>query len=159
MYRPSYVANSFLYQAWQEKRTDMDQLKVQKLVYYLNGWFLAIRDTPLVGESFEAWRYGPVLASLYHQFKTAGRDSIRDYAADPDTEGNKAFRVGAKHLHFYEIFDQVWDKHKHYSGFQLSHSTHAEGTPWSEAIKAGQLYLSDDSIRQYFINMARPRST
>ncbi len=136
MYNPTHVANSFLYQALQEERTDMDQLKVQKLVYYLNGWFLAIRGTPVVREGFEAWRYGPVLVSLYHQFKTAGRDHIRDYAVDLGKEGRKVFRVGVKERPFYDIFDRVWGIYKDYSGLQLSHSTHAAGTPWSEAIEA-----------------------
>jgi uncharacterized phage-associated protein len=59
-------------------------LKIQKLVYCLHGWHLATRDSPVVGELFEAWPYGPVLSSIYHEFKKNGKNSIEEYAREID---------------------------------------------------------------------------
>src|SRR5271155_2943676 len=81
-YKPSHVANSFLVRAREDGIVDVDPLKIQKLVYFFHGWFLATRGAPGVGELFEAWPYGPVLSSLYRQFKNCGSRPIEGYAVD-----------------------------------------------------------------------------
>lgn len=43
-------------------------LKLQKLLYYLQGHWLATFDGPLFGDKIEAWRYGPVVPSVYSHF-------------------------------------------------------------------------------------------
>src|SRR5208282_4587731 len=65
------VANWFI-----ENLSRVDPLKLQKLVYFAHGWHLALRDQPLIDELVEAWDYGPVVPSLYHQFKRYGNQSI-----------------------------------------------------------------------------------
>jgi len=44
-------------------------LKLQKLLYYTQAWFLALHDKELFSEDFQAWVHGPVLPSQYHRFK------------------------------------------------------------------------------------------
>lgn len=44
-------------------------LQVIKMVYIAHGYSLALLDEPLVEEAVEAWRYGPVLPSVYHTVK------------------------------------------------------------------------------------------
>ncbi len=156
-YKPSHVANSFLYRARQERIGDVDQLKIQKLVYCLNGWNLAIRGEPIVGELFEAWPYGPVLSSLYHEFKHSGRSPIQQYAKDidPHTGEDKIMMVNLHDIYFSEIFDAVWNKYKELNGLQLSALTHAEGTPWMTSRKSNKNYLDTEEIKQHFIKLAR----
>ena len=36
----------------------MTNLKLQKLLYYMQGFHLAVFDTPLFDEDIEAWQYG-----------------------------------------------------------------------------------------------------
>src|SRR5579864_525141 len=120
-YRPSHVANSFLYRG-KEEGVAIDHLKMQKLVYFLHGWFLATRGEPVVGEKFEAWPYGPVLTSLYHEFKSNGSRPISSYATDidPQTGEFKSLMVNLKDTPFFEVFDRVWKKYMPYSGLRLS---------------------------------------
>ncbi|WP_416207720.1 type II toxin-antitoxin system antitoxin SocA domain-containing protein [Bradyrhizobium sp. SEMIA] len=47
--------------------------RYRSLVYRLHGWSLATRGAPAVGEHFQAWPCGPVLASLYREFKATDR--------------------------------------------------------------------------------------
>lgn len=155
-YKPFWVANSFLYQAKQEKMA-VDHLKLQKLVYCLHGWHLATRTKPVVGEFFEAWPYGPVLPSLYREFKMFGSDPITEYAADIDPHNGerKALMIGKDNANFYEVFERVWRRYRNLSGLQLSALTHASGTPWSKARLRRDDYLSDAEIREAFVALAK----
>jgi uncharacterized phage-associated protein len=44
-------------------------MKLQKLVYYAQGVYTGIVETPLFKETIEAWTYGPISPDLYHKFK------------------------------------------------------------------------------------------
>jgi uncharacterized phage-associated protein len=155
-YKPSHVANSFLYRAKCDGVSDVTPLKIQKLTYFLHGWFLATRNAPVVGEQFEAWPYGPVLPSLYQEFKKNGSKPIDGYAIDidPNTGDNKPLMVALTDKTFFDVFDRVWAKYKPFSGIHLSTLTHAVNTPWDRARKNGQTYLSDVEIKEYFVNTA-----
>ncbi|MGQ4273939.1 Panacea domain-containing protein [Terrihabitans sp. B22-R8] len=154
-YKPSHVANAFLNRARAEGFS-VDQLKIQKLVYFQHGWFLATRNAPAVGDLFEAWPYGPVLSSLYQEFKANGSSPIQGWATDIDplTGDNKALMVNLSDRYFYDVFDQVWNRYKGYSGLYLSNLTHAPGTPWSKARERGATYLKNEEIKEHFIEIA-----
>jgi len=156
VYKPSAVANTFLLRAKEDGVFDIDQLKIQKLVYNLHGWHLAVTDEPAVGEMFEAWPMGPVLSSLYQKFKSYGKSKIDRYAKDidPQTGEEKALAIAPSDERFYKIFNAVWARYKNFSGLQLSALTHAEGTPWSKARASGLQYIDDDDIREHFIGLA-----
>ncbi|MCY4300349.1 MAG: DUF4065 domain-containing protein, partial [Aestuariivita sp.] len=155
-YKPTWVANAFLSSAKADGVNDIDQLKIQKLVYCLHGWYLAIRGEPVVGELYEAWPYGPVLSSLYHEFKWIGRKPIAVYATDidPQTGEKRSLMVAKSDKDFYEVFDRVWDRYKGYTGIHLSKLTHARKTPWFNARKRGDDYILNDEIRSHFVAIA-----
>ena len=50
----------------------ISNLKLQKLVYYAQAWYLAISDEALFEEDFEAWVHGPVIPELYQEYKSFG---------------------------------------------------------------------------------------
>lgn len=155
-YKPSFIANTFLARAYGEQVGDVDQLKIQKLVYFLHGWYLATQDESVINEKFEAWPYGPVLSSLYQDFKRWGRKPLEGYATDidPKTGELKSFVVNQSDKKFYEVFDRVWKKYKPFSGLYLSSLTHAPNTPWSLARNRGNDYLNNDEIKEYFVRLA-----
>lgn len=155
-YKPSYVANAFLEQARQDDLA-ISPLKLQKLMYYLHGWFLATQNEPVVEERFEAWPYGPVLSSIYHDFKRYGYRNIDEYIQDIDPKSGelKAQMVSKKDKRFRDVFDRVWDRYSAKSAIELSEMTHADGTPWSVAREEGKSYISNDEIRRYFRQLAR----
>ena len=65
-----HVANHFLSNFL---RCGITSLKIQKLVYISHGWNYAFRDDHLIDDELvEAWLYGPVFPSLYHEFKYRG---------------------------------------------------------------------------------------
>lgn len=70
------IAQRFLEIAKSSGKT-IDPLKLQKLVYLAHGWNLAFTGQPLVEESFQAWKYGPVSPKLYDKYKKYGGNPIQ----------------------------------------------------------------------------------
>ena len=71
------VANYFLAKGWDEKGIPpIDQMKLQKLLYYSHAWHLAIFNRPLFEEDFEAWPWGPVVRDVYFQTRDFGRNPV-----------------------------------------------------------------------------------
>ncbi|NJL77114.1 MAG: DUF4065 domain-containing protein [Saprospiraceae bacterium] len=51
-------------------------LKLQKLLYYVQGVHLAAFDSSLFEEEIVAWNYGPVVESVYQDFKVFNSGAI-----------------------------------------------------------------------------------
>jgi uncharacterized phage-associated protein len=111
----------------------VDPLKIQKLVYLAQGWHLAFLGKPLIKEKIEAWRYGPVVPSLYRMCRKYGVSPIDTEVDVPEDapildDSNKA------------IIDEVWKKYGRRTGIELSMMTHEPGYAW-DVVRRGN---SDD---------------
>ena len=125
------VANEFIRRA-SESGGQFTHLQVQKLVYYAHAWMLGLYGRPLIEESFEVWRYGPVVSSVYY--------CLSHYRGSPITEAiplHQSDKEPYDHLE-EDIINQVYSKYGHLSGLELSSQTHAPGTPWHQAKKNWQ---------------------
>ena len=159
-YSVKTVANCFLEYSF-NKDTPIIPLKLQKLVYCLHGWHLAITDEPAIDEYFEAWPYGPVNENLYHIFKSFGNEPITVFADTWDSKSKKrvAYVVSTTNFEFYNIFDMVVEKYMGFTAAQLSSITHAEGTPWDSIIRkeasATKRRIENDLIKQHFRSLVQ----
>ena len=54
----------------------LTNLKLQKLLYYQQGYHLAAFGTPLFSEDVEAWMYGPVVPTVYDVFSAYGSSAL-----------------------------------------------------------------------------------
>jgi uncharacterized phage-associated protein len=130
------VANEFLNLASREAIA-IDQMKLQKLLFYAHAWHLALKDRPLFEDDFEAWPWGPVVRDIYSQTRGYGRSPISGRLAELQKVGGNALDWkfstpgGVDSEELKEFIREVWDTHKTYSGVQLSNSTHARGEPWT----------------------------
>ena len=52
--------------------SDMTNMKLNKLLYYAQGIHLARTGHPLFRDQIEAWQHGPVVPSVYQQYKEFG---------------------------------------------------------------------------------------
>lgn len=127
MYRPIKIANYFL-TLGQGEGIEITPMKLIKLTYIAHGWYLGFKGEQLLNEAVYAWKYGPVIHSLYDFFKEYGSKPITHIVSDPDT-GNR----DATHQNDVEIasfLKSVWNVYKKYDGIALSAMTHQKGTPW-----------------------------
>lgn len=56
----------------------LTNLKLQKVLYFIQGWSLTKFEKPIINndEVFEKWKYGPVIRSVYREFKSQGADEL-----------------------------------------------------------------------------------
>ena len=156
-YSAKAVANYFLSKYGKHGITP---LKIQKLVYIAHGWYMAFHDDhPLIDDEWaEAWQYGPVFASLYHEFKYRGKSPIIDLATELDTSGSKMkwktpkLRLADKQTR--KFLDKVWEIYGKYSGIRLSKMCHKSGSPWHDtwvnAKGRKNTNIEDDLISNYY---------
>jgi uncharacterized phage-associated protein len=62
----------------------ISNLKLRKLLYYAQAWYLALYDKPLFPERFQAGIHGPVIPSLYSHYQRYGWKNIDDDCACPE---------------------------------------------------------------------------
>jgi len=113
------VARYLLYLASKSKEPELiTHMRLQKLLYYAQGWSLALREEPLFDETLEAWTHGPVAPSVYKVFKSYKEQSIPQEEARKDSpllsEEDKAF------------IKSVWRRYRRYSALELRRRTHKE---------------------------------
>lgn len=131
MYDVRDVAN-FILDLAEERRADISNLALQKLLYFAHGWFFAIYDAPLIKNKFEAWQYGPVQRVIYDQFKSFGSNAIRGRRAkriDPLTGDLILLDYSIKDDHS-AVIRAIFEKYERYTAGQLVEESHTEDGPW-----------------------------
>jgi uncharacterized phage-associated protein len=124
-YPASAIANYYLRKALASGKT-LSPMKLIKLVYLAHGWYLALKDEPLVDENAVALPYGPAFQSIYYQFKKYGNEGITECALI-DNVAEESLEEDEITL---AILDRVWDVYACYSAIQLANLTHEKDSPW-----------------------------
>src|SRR5437870_3139098 len=89
---------------------------------WLMDWNLALRDNPLIVDSVEAWRWGPVVRKLYREY--------RDFRADPITRPPRTLLSSELTGQDKAMVESVWKAYKDHSPIELSILTHELGSAW-----------------------------
>lgn len=130
-YDPKSIANVFLALA-EAAGKRLTPLQLIKLVYIAHGWYLALTSKPLIRETPQAWQYGPVVPSLYQEFKEFGNSPItrrcEKFAFGTPSELPPDGEDGGLH----RFLQKIWNVYGKYTGAQLSTLTHQVGTPWHD---------------------------
>lgn len=105
------------------KCEDITPLALQKLLYYVHGFYYAFNEEFLFEEDCQAWVHGPVYPEVYQKYKDYKFDPIKQ-SAEPEDLGLTSSETA--------IFDSVAKNLSCYSGKVLEEFTHSE-TPWSKA--------------------------
>lgn len=145
MFTPVVVANAILDTNRKMGRTTTP-LQLVKLVYIAHGFHLALRDKPLIDEAVEAWRYGPVVRSVYREAKKYGRGAI---TGELPLWFHKGEELPTDPLALVGSVAQSWGS---LSGIALSNWTHLPDSPWYRTYDEHEpdKEIPDDLIRDYF---------
>lgn len=126
-YSAAAVANRVLAVA-RDKGREVTNLHLQKLVYFVQGFALAMLEHPLFNEEIQAWTYGPVIPELYQQ--------VKQYGAAPITGTLKADDAIENDQEAEEVITTVMDKLGHLNAIQLVNLSHRDNSPWAAAWSA-----------------------
>ena len=139
-------------------------MQLLKLSYISHGFTLALLDKPLADEYAEAWKFGPVFPSIYHEFKYEKPKPIKEKAKRLTEINNKQVLED-----FSSTFDRDEEKiievtYKDYgdlTGWELSAITHAKDTPWYKAWEEGEhirgFSISNEEIKNHYKKLMNNR--
>ena len=116
----------------------MSNMKLQKLLYYQQGFHLAYFGKPLFDEDMEAWMYGPVVPVVYEHYKVNGSKGIEP-KEDEILLSNKE----------EALFNEVYRIYGIYSATGLMNMTHSE-MPWNSTPTGTGNIITKDKLAHFF---------
>lgn len=136
------VAKYFLYKA----NSDGDlitNLKMQKLLYYAQAWYLVNFSKPLFADPIKAWKFGPIVENAYYHFKRFGYSPIKFFNREKIEE-----KTPDKEKKFLDEFYRIYIR---YSASDLTQMSHREA-PWRETPQSKEIpigLIADFYKKQY----------
>lgn len=123
------------------------QMKLHKLLYYVQGVYLALFDEKLFDEDMLAWQHGPVVRSIFDKYQGTRELGTTEF----DQEQMNDFEEINDDEDARTVLEAVYEQFGKYSAGQLRNMTHSE-TPWIEAWESGHgtEKISNKLITEYF---------
>lgn len=121
---------------------ELSQMKVMKLLYYIQAASLSISGKRMFDNDIVAWKYGPVVEEVHEKYRgergivgTITQSDIQDYndlQQDQETAN---------------ILNSIYDVYGHSSAYDLMKQTHSE-KPWQDTPQSE--VISDTAIRDFY---------
>ena len=150
------VANYFIELNNKNTKRGLTLMQLLKLSYIAHGFKLALFGYPLANEAVQAWKYGPVFAKIYDEFKRSPYE-IKEFALDLDETTETLVPASSKFDEIEKrIIKLIYDIYGALDGWRLSALTHEKGTPWYEVRendKKNRIYgttIPNERIEEYF---------
>jgi len=121
--------------------TGISNLRLQKILYFVQAEFLVSQGMPCFRDKIEAWDFGPVAPNVYHQYKTHGGVSIFQSELLDHEYIDDQYR---------KVIKNVIRALANYSTPDLMKTIHKQD-PWRDAYRYGQhREISNAALQRYF---------
>lgn len=152
---PRHVANTILNKA-HEEGVEINHLKLQKLMYLLHGWFMAVHKRGLLPEVFEAWEHGVAIDCIFREFCEFGRDPIHGLIREvAPGKINETLSVSKENRDVHGVLDRVWQEFGHLTAVELASICNHDDSPWRKAIECKRVVIPNAWIQEYFEGLAQ----
>lgn len=125
-----------------ERSKPISNLRLQKILYFIQAEFLVTKNEPCFNEDIYAWDYGPVVPCVYNEYKVYGSASIP--SSDKDLSDFSILEADKR------LINGVIDGCNKFSTAYLVELTHNQD-PWKKA--RNELFdriIKKTSIKKYF---------
>ncbi|RGT88478.1 DUF4065 domain-containing protein [Coprococcus comes] len=127
-----------------ENGYSISNLKLQKLLYFVQAQFLITTGKPAFSEEIEAWDFGPVVPEVYQHFKMWGSSELPSVLAR--NAEKKIYKRDQENM------NEILEECAQYSASFLVDITHNQD-PWADAYeKYCNNVITKESIKEYFRN-------
>lgn len=130
MLRAVDIADFFIALGNAEHEDPMTNLRINKLLYFAQGWSLQRFGKPLFSEPIKAWKYGPVVGVIYNKYKEYGKNII--------TECSPGFSISGFSPEEIQLLLDVYNKYRSIATSRLVEKSHEANTPWARVYKEGE---------------------
>ena len=132
-YSARAVANTVIELATKHGIRDLNLMKLQCLLFFIQSWYLKLYNQPLFDDFIERWNCGPIVRDVHNEFQTFGSSPTTSFATD--ALGYQAF-IQDHDIMSKELIKRILDVYGGFSATQLSNMTRTQETAWSK----GDLY-------------------
>jgi uncharacterized phage-associated protein len=139
------VAEWFVNKNKEDQGKDLSLLKLTKILYFCQGWFLAEKDKPLFDDDIVAWEYGPTVRAVNEYFERIDRNS----GSLKYTERN---RFGEFGVEVSDFLNEMWKASKDKAASEMVNSCVSHRI-WKYAFRDGTI-ISKEDMRKFFKNKA-----
>ena len=122
-----------------ENGTPVSNLKLQKMLYFVQGEALKEHGEIAFQDTIEVWNYGPVVRIVYERYRHYGASPICKQYPTPAIIGE-----------IKSVIDKIICRYGDQSAWDLVQETHRAGTPWRVAFDNKQQTISVRTMRDYF---------
>ncbi len=142
MYKALDIARYIIERCNQNSKT-ISNLKLQKILYFVQAEFLVAKNQPCFREKIEAWDFGPVVPDVYFAYRMYGSTNIPCLGKSGVSQLISEKDRG--------LLDGIIDACSNYSASALVEITHHQ-TPWIIAYNQDghNNEIKTDSIKNYF---------
>jgi uncharacterized phage-associated protein len=136
-------ANFFIDLSLHNEEDPMTNLRLNKLLYFAQGCSFAKRGVPLFCEDFRAWKFGPVVPVVYHEFKK--------YEANPIDKVVGTYSPSVFSEDEFDILLNVANEYGKYTSPTLVDISHIPQGPWDIAYRhCVESVIPKSDIKEYF---------
>ena len=143
------------------KKYLISNLRLQKLLYFIQAYFLKNGEEPCFSENIEAWNFGPVVPCVYYEYKKYGNSNIpevQNFMTVVQQDG----KIRIVKMKFNDsvidekdrvVIQSIIDSLSRYSTTDLVNVTHNQ-SPWKDAYVPNKRrrIITNEAIRSFFIN-------
>ena len=144
MYPYGIIADYFIWKT-SDVGSLITNLKLQKLLYYTQAWYITLYGEPLIEEDLEAWVHGPAIPECYREYKKFAWHPINKKTISRPQLSPKVVEHLEEIANIYMIKD----------AYELELLSHSEN-PWIQARnglpldKASHNIVKLDDMKKYY---------
>lgn len=119
----------------------ISNLQLQKILFFIQKKWLSIYDFPAFCEPIQAWKFGPVVPSVYNMFCGNGAMAIMGCSSYKNEEMQED-----------DMLNGIIEEKRELDPWELVEETHAPGGAWDLTYSKGlgnRRTISLDAIRTY----------
>ena len=141
MYDALTISNFFITRS-REDNTKITPYKIEFLVYFSHGWFMAVDGRLLINEEVKAWRHGPVIESIHKCFKD--HKNFDKNIHDGYSDFIKPSVI--------EFLEGIWSYYGHLNEVEMLSLCLERDTPWDVTYERSskELVISNELIKRHY---------
>lgn len=130
----------------------IENMKLSKILYFLQGFHYIVYGQELFENDFEAWAYGPTIDRIYRIYSLFGADVISLKSSLLNLY--KIFKSESEEINkeTQKFIVRYVDELVKYTAMELSDTSRKKSSPWDLVYKVGQKnIIPKNTIKKYFI--------
>jgi len=125
------VANSIIKLAKARNITNLTPMKLQKLMYFAQFWYVKKFNKFLINDWFSRWEFGPVIPSIYHQLKYYGSNPVNNYIWLLSANNEAIVYMIDNNPNAWNFLNEILDAYGNLDGVSLLAITQCDNSAWS----------------------------